>query len=947
MRARCIALWVVSASVVIAAQSPPASPPQPQAPPPPATQTPQSPPQKPVFRAGIDLLSVDATVVDRDGRQITDLSAAEFVVEVDGETRPVVSAEYVKLVDDTPVPVGTRRAAAPVVRPDESFFSTNARSLTPGRLILLLVDEGNIRTGQGRDAMRSATKFVDSLSPNDKVAFVAIPRGALVDFTTEHDRVREALIATVGRASPYKGRFFMSLSEAFATYEHSDALLRAQVIARECAAVLSNPVELTRCEIEVEQDAGQYVSHERQQTQASLLGMREVLRSLAALEGPKSVILISEGLVLEGLGGDLDAIAAQAADVRASLDVMLLDVPSVDVTVSQRPTTPREDRERQVTGLEMLAGLSRGALHRVITSSENAFGRILRSISGHYLIGVESRPADRDGRRHRISVRTTRRGVTVYSRRGFLGSTSPRATTPTDAVTRALRAPLTLNEVAMRIATWTYKEPGGTKVRLLITAEVERNADQKLEYTTGLLLVDRNNRAVATNVETRPLRQLDTNPGVAVFAGSVLVEAGTYLVRFAAADDEGRLGSIERKVEARAMNADALTVGDLLIGQAAAAAPITPAIEPVVTNGQLAAMMEVYQSSLAPQSLQATLDIVQDENGRALLSMPLQVDAGKTPEIGVLQGVINTSALPPGRYLARASVRQSGKAQGHIVRPFRVMAPTRALNDSAAPTVLPAAVMSALLANLPAVRPSELVTPEVLASVLNAAEKARPSAKTAYAAARDGKIGPAALDALSAGDQALAAFLRGVDFFAQGQNDRALQQLQVSMQQAPGFAPTRLYLGAALSQGNRHREAAGLLQSVGDDLAGAAPVARLTAISWLRAGDAPNAIAALEKARAGGDASVGRTLAIAYVAANRSPEAVPVLVQHLEQHPKDPEAILAALYAVYSTHVPSPQRDTLAADRSRAQAWARTYAALKGEHLTLVDAWMSYLQGLK
>jgi VWFA-related protein len=925
-------MWVLGASVAIVAQTPQTAPPQTQPPPPPQTQ-------KPVFRTGVDVLSVDATVLDREGRQVTDLTPAEFVVEVDGDTRPVVTAEYVKQVDDTPVPVGTRRAAAPVTRPDETFFSTNARTLTAGRLILLLVDEGNIRTGQGRDAMRSATKFVDALSPNDRVAFVAIPRGQLVDFTTEHDRIREALIATVGRATPYKGRFFMSLSEAFATYEHSDALLRAQVIARECAAVLSNPVELTRCEIEVEQDAGQYVSHERQQTQASLIGMREVLRSLGALEGPKSVILISEGLVLEGLGGDLDSIAAQAADVRASLDVMLLDVPSVDVTVSQRPTTPREDRERQVTGLEMLAGLSRGALHRVITSSENAFGRILRSIGGHYLIGVESRPADRDGRRHRISVRTTRRGVTVYSRRGFLGTTSPGATSPADAVTRALRAPLTLNEVGMRLATWTYKEPGGSKVRLLITAEVERNADQKLDYTTGLLLVDTNNRSVATNVETRPLRQLETNPGVAVFAGSLLVDPGSYLVRFAAADDEGRLGSIERKVDAWAMNADTLTVGDLLVGQAAANTP----------NGQLAAVMEVYQPSLATQSLQATLDIVQDENGRALLTMPLQVDPGKTPEIGVLQGVINTSALPPGRYLARATVRQSGKAQGHIVRPFRVVVPTRAINDAApaTPAALPAAVLSALLAGLPAVAASELVTPQVLTAVLDAAEKARPAAKTAYAAARSGKLGPAALDALTSGDQAVAAFLRGVDFFAQGQNDRALQQLQVSMQQAPGFAPTRLYLGATLSQGNRHREAAALLQSVGDDLAASAPVARLTAISWLRAGDAPNAIAALEKARATGDASVGRTLALAYVAADRTRDALPLLAEHLEKNPKDPGAILAALYATYSSHVPTARPETLAADRSRAQAWAKTYAALKGENQSLVDAWIAYLQGAK
>ena len=103
--------------------------------------------------------------------------------------------------------------------------------------------------------------------------------------------------------------------------------------------------------------------------------MREVLRSLAALDGPKSVILISEGLVLEGLGGDVDEIAAIAADVRASLDVMLLDVPAVDVSrVAQRPTTPREDRERQVTGLETLAGLARGgAASRDSPSSDNAF----------------------------------------------------------------------------------------------------------------------------------------------------------------------------------------------------------------------------------------------------------------------------------------------------------------------------------------------------------------------------------------------------------------------------------------------------------------------------------------------------------------------------------------------------------------------------------------------
>src|SRR5688500_14301056 len=102
-------------------------------PPPPNPQT-----QKPVFRAGVELLTVDATVVDREGRQVTDLKPTDFVVEVDGDARPVISAEYVRLVDDTPIPVGAPRPGPPKPSPDEAFFSTNTRTLNPGRLILLL-----------------------------------------------------------------------------------------------------------------------------------------------------------------------------------------------------------------------------------------------------------------------------------------------------------------------------------------------------------------------------------------------------------------------------------------------------------------------------------------------------------------------------------------------------------------------------------------------------------------------------------------------------------------------------------------------------------------------------------------------------------------------------------------------------------------------------------------
>ena len=83
---------------------------------------------------------------------------------------------------------------------------------------------------------------------------------------------------------------------------------------------------------------------------------------------------------------------------------------------------------------------------------------------------------------------------------------------------------------------------------MLITAEIERSADQSLDYTAGFIVVDRNNKVVASNVETqtlsterRPTRASPCSPAAS------LLEPGTYLLRFAVADSEGRMGSIERK----------------------------------------------------------------------------------------------------------------------------------------------------------------------------------------------------------------------------------------------------------------------------------------------------------------------------------------------------------------------------------------------------------------
>lgn len=944
----------LSVVVVVAAWGVPAlaqaADPKPQAPALAASPKPPAPEQPSVFRAGVELVSVDVTALDGTGRQVIDLVATDFQVEVDGDTRQVVSAEYVRSVDPLRVIGAPRKVAA---APGETFFSSNAKGAPSGRLIMLLIDQGNIRIGAARAVMNSAKKFVDTLTPEDRVAVVAVPGpGELVDFTTNHDQVREALLRIVGSADPITGRFNLSVTEALALYTRNNLLLAAEVIARECGARAVGDSE--RCEREVEQDAAQIAADVRHRTDASISGLRGIFKSLGGIEGPKSVILVSEGLVFEGLGGETDDLAAVAADARATLDVLMLDVPRFDAAQGDKPNTPREDRDLQIAGLGMLAGAARGSLYRINTSAEYAFDRISRAIDGFYLLGVESRPDDRNGRRHRISVKTGRRGITIRTRRSFLTSMSAKATTPADAVTRALRSLLPINDLPLKVATWTYKEPGTSKVRVLVAAEVERLSGQPLDYTAGLLLVNKAGRGLAPAVATRTLTAKTGDPGTAVFANIMAVDPGEYRLILSMADSEGRVGSVSRLVTAWQMDGPALAMGDLIVGGVTpgVTSALVPEIEPSINGGQMAALVEMYGPPAQLAGLDAVLEILPGEDAAPLAAMPMQMVAGASPEILAGSAQFSTTALPPGRYLARTTIRQGGKAQGHLVRPFRILTEASSLTNGvpAASTggAIPNEMAMVLLGGLAHFDRKELLTPAALTPIFAAAEGRPAASKAAVKEAREGDLGSAAMTALGDGDQALAAFLKGLELLQLSQLDKAAVQFQSAMQIAPTFVPARLYLGASLAEGKRHQDAAGLIQSAATSPPNAF-VARLAGEEWIKAGQPVLAITPLELAmqQPGTDARTRKLLGIAYVLGGRPADAVAVLTPYLESHPTDQSAQLAAIFGTYIRHLGAPQPATLTADQANLAKWSKAYTASKGAMQPLVAAWVKHVQGLK
>jgi hypothetical protein len=239
-------------------------------------QQPSPPADAPIFRSGIDLVTVDASVLDDEGRPLADLGAADFELRVDGHRRGVVSAQFVAVGRDV-------RSAEDTPRP--AHYSTNEH-IPSSRLILFVVDREHIRRTDGPAALRAAGQFIDSLQPFDRVAATGIPRVApLLEFTTDHRSVRSALQNLAGQAtSVVPVELQIGIAEALEISEGSRQHLEVAV-RRECGTslgVTENPARTAEeglgrdpCPVHVEQQARIQAQHARNQTLTSLAALRE------------------------------------------------------------------------------------------------------------------------------------------------------------------------------------------------------------------------------------------------------------------------------------------------------------------------------------------------------------------------------------------------------------------------------------------------------------------------------------------------------------------------------------------------------------------------------------------------------------------------------------------------------------------------------------------------
>jgi hypothetical protein len=227
--------------------------------------------------------------------------------------------------------------------------------------------------------------------------------------------------------------------------------------------------------------------------------------------------------------------------------------------------------------------------------------------------------------------------------------------------------------------------------------------------------------------------------------------------------------------------------------------------------------------------------------------------------------------------------------------------------------------------------------------MLDSVAKRAPTLTDAMAAARAGRYGPAAVEALIAGEQEVAAFLKGLEWFVKGDLNQAATQLTLAAGPRREFFPAAFYLGAAFASAGRDRDAAGVWQLALGTEPRPSYAYTMLADARFRDGQPEAVVDVLRSAhqRAPMDDEIAKRLAMAHLLMAQYNDVVPVLDRYLARRPTDQEALFAAVFAQYQITA----REEVSVSTQELAKLSRYVRAYKGPEGPLLGKYLDVIRG--
>jgi VWFA-related protein len=403
--------------------------------------------QAPSFRSGTTLVQVDVIVRGRGRHFVTDLRKADFQVLEDGVPQRIdqfylvadqeMDAEF-PWTQDSPKD-GAKAEPVPVSSPEQRVF-------------VLAFDQPHLAFGNGRRAREAALTFLrGQLRPGDLAGVVVGNRMTNRRLTSDRSELVSAVNGVemnpdaMALYSEYFREWprFRDLAELWDVWR-GDASIKQGVVARALSeGGLASSQDLgkaadvvtTTGDNEAREATDQRVSAKAQRgvdefrraTNETITMLSTLTRGLARMPGRKTVILLSDGFVVEEAWAPLRDVEAAAA--RADVRIYAIDTRGLnnetldgDIVTKTQPEAIGTMRSPDIAydGLAELTTATGGYAVMRRNDMADVLSDIDRDTSSYYVIGYRPTQSTADGKFRKIEVKVARKGVEVRARKGYV-----------------------------------------------------------------------------------------------------------------------------------------------------------------------------------------------------------------------------------------------------------------------------------------------------------------------------------------------------------------------------------------------------------------------------------------------------------------------------------------------------------------------------------------------
>ena len=524
------------------------------------------------FKLRVNLVQVHVIVRDAAGKPIGNLHKEDFQLFDNGKPQAITTFGV-----ETPKSRKERAETAAKTQTNDGEAPAGGAVSLPERFVALTFDDIHLKTADAVSVRLAAAKFIDTMSPGDRVGLFSTSGQLSQDFTSDKELLKHKLLGLMPRgflnkdaADCFNISYYVAQQlekEGLPVTPTEPESMDFQIVLDDVAACLSQlspGVDPFTATVNAVRRA---LSEGETENRATFDQLDQVLRILSAKPGDRILLLASPGFVLARQTMEASRIVDFAN--RANIVINTLDArglyalePGGDIARPNLDLAPAstlllnfrlaEASEMQFVLMDFAYGTGGTFLRSNDLEGELKLAGSVPEVS--YVLGFSPQSQKMDGKYHTLKATLAQKQrYTIQARRGY--SSPKRPEDPQELAKQEIQEALfsrdEIDDVPLSLQTQYFKT-GDSESRLSVVSRLQlggmpfRKADGRNfdELTVATILFDENGSFVAGGEKLVKLRLLDATIAKMSLTGFTVkstfdVKPGTYMIRQVVRDSEG------------------------------------------------------------------------------------------------------------------------------------------------------------------------------------------------------------------------------------------------------------------------------------------------------------------------------------------------------------------------------------------------------------------------